>query len=257
MILPPSSVSNSNPYDDIEFVRKEECLGHTQKRLKSHLRKATSKGITSKKLGPTKTQRVGHLYALVIVQNRGKTPVEMVRSDGLLDHLTEKHEGGPFSTESWCYIRKNQAQIADDEQTVPVPLRESYLNRAEFERINDVFKKFASLAMCATLTLGKTQNANESLHSVLWHNAPKPNRVRQKSLQAAACLAIAALNDGSLTLGSVLAERHPLCPQRRLQMIRTTNVLNAGNTISQKDVKGRMTTGCAANSVTSGIKSSA
>ena len=27
-------LSESNPYDSLEFVRKEECLGHTQKRLK-------------------------------------------------------------------------------------------------------------------------------------------------------------------------------------------------------------------------------
>ena len=131
-----------------------------------------------------KAKRVGHLYALVIVQNSGKTPAEIQHAlYVLLEHLFEEHNGCPFSTESWCYIRKNQAQIAADEETVPVVPRESYLNPAEFQRVSDVFKKFASLVMCATLTLGKTQNANESLNSVLWHNAPKTKRVGQKSLR--------------------------------------------------------------------------
>ena len=144
---------------------------------------------------------------LVIVQNRGKTPAEIQHAlYVLLDHLIEQHDRCPFSTESWCYIRKNQAQIAADEETVPVVLREPYLNPSEFQRVNDVFNKFASLAMCGILTLVKTQNANESLHSVLWHKAPKTKRVGQKSLQATASLAVASFNDGSMIFASVLAD---------------------------------------------------
>ena len=117
-------LSDSNPYDSLEVVSKEECLGHTQKRLKSHLRKASSNVITSNQIAPTKTERVGHLYALVIVQNRGKTPTEIQHAlYVLLDHLIEKHDGCPYSTESWCYLRNNQAQIAEDEDTVPVILQ--------------------------------------------------------------------------------------------------------------------------------------
>ena len=31
-------LSESNPYDSLELVRKEECLGHMQKRLKGQLK---------------------------------------------------------------------------------------------------------------------------------------------------------------------------------------------------------------------------
>ena len=54
------------------------------------------------------------------------------------------------------------------------------------------------------MTLGKTQNANETLHSILWHNAPKIKRVGQKSLQASASLAVTTFNEGSLSLACVL-----------------------------------------------------
>ena len=63
--------------------------------------------------------------------------------------------------------------MAEDDGVTPVVLREPYLTPAELHRARDVFEKFASIDMCASLTLGITQNANESPHSVLWHNAPK------------------------------------------------------------------------------------
>ena len=57
---------------------------------------------------------------------------------------------------------------------LPTPiLRHPYLASDEMTRLKDVFQKFASIDMCSELTLGMTQNSNESLHSVLWHNAPK------------------------------------------------------------------------------------
>ena len=73
-------------------------------------------------------------------------------------------------------------------------------------RLKDVFQKFASNDMCSALTLGMTQNSNESLHSVLWHNAPKGKRVGQKSLQISAALAVCTFNEGSMILAAVLAD---------------------------------------------------
>ena len=104
----------------------------------------------------------------------------------LLDHLVEKHESCPFSKSSWCYFQKTLALSVEDSSITPPKLRLSYLNGDELSRLQDVFLKFASLDMCSALTLGLTQNANESLHSVLWHNAPKGKRVGQYSLQASA-----------------------------------------------------------------------
>ena len=66
----------SDPYNSVELVRKEECIGHAQKRLKNHLKK-DSTVLTSKPIKITKVERIGNLYARIIVQNRGKTPVEI------------------------------------------------------------------------------------------------------------------------------------------------------------------------------------
>ena len=201
-------LEDSNPYDGREIVRKEECLGHTQKRLKKHIKKPSTKALTSKPIKTaTKVERIGHLYALVIVQNRGRAPGENQSAlYTLVDHLEEKHNNCPFSTNSWCYYQKKLALIAED-ASIPTPiLRHPYLASDEMTRLKDVFQKFASIDMCSALTLGMTQTSNESLHSVLWHNAPKGKRVGQKSLQISAALAVCTFNEGSMILAAVLAD---------------------------------------------------
>ena len=64
------NVVKSDPYNGLASVRKEEFLGHVQKRMKKRLRKRT-KDI--KGLPESKPDRISHLYALVIFQHRGDT----------------------------------------------------------------------------------------------------------------------------------------------------------------------------------------
>ena len=52
----------------------------------------------------------------------------------------------------------------------------------------------------------KTQNANESLHSVVWHNSPKGKYIGQKSLDCSTALALTIFNEDSLSLAAVLKE---------------------------------------------------
>ena len=121
-------LSESNPYDSLEFVRNEEFLGHTQKRLKGHLKKASTKQLTSKPIGPTKLERISHLYGLVIFQNRGKSPEEIQKALYVLaDHLVERHDNCPHKVDSWCYIWKNIAEMENDDTISPVNLRVPYL----------------------------------------------------------------------------------------------------------------------------------
>ena len=201
-------LEDSDPCDGRELVRKEECLGHTQKRLKKRIKKPSTKAFTPKPIKTaTKVEKIGHLYALVIVENRGRAPGEIQSAlYTLVDHLEEKHSNCPFSTNSWCYFQKKLALIAED-ASIPTPiLRHPYLASDEMTRLKDVFQKFASIDMCSALALGMTQNSNESLHLVLWHNAPKGKRVGQKSLQTSAALAVCTFNEGSMILAAVLAD---------------------------------------------------
>ena len=193
----------SNPYDGQESVRKEECLGHVQKRLKKHLKK---KSNTFSKLSPTKVERVGQLFALVVVQNRGKSPTEIQSSLwNLLEHLVENHSHCPFANDSWCYYQKRLAEQAEDPSLSLPPFRQPYLSPSEYGRAKEVFETFASLSMCGALTMGKTQNANESWHSIIWHNSPKTKYVGQKSIDISTSIAVTTFNDGDIALAAVLS----------------------------------------------------
>ena len=193
---------NSNPYQGIETVRKEECLGHVQKRLKKHLKK---KSNVFCKLSAGKIERVGQLYALVVTQNRGNSPNEIQSAlCNLLEHLIENHGNCPYSTGSWCYHQKARAGHNDDPTISIPPLRQPYLTDGEYGRAKEVFASFASLSMCEALTMGQTQNANESLHSKIWHNSPKAKYVGQKSIEASTSLAVSTFNDGEMAIASVL-----------------------------------------------------
>ena len=161
----------SDPYEGIVPIRKKECTGHVQKRLKKRLMKK-GKGFTS--LSQGKAERIAHLYALVIVQNRGKSASEI--HDGLqvlMAHTKEEDHRCPPGETSWCYYQKRLAKYDIDAGAAPPTTREPYLTPGEYARAVDVFTVFGSLSFCSTITMGKTQNANESLHNMLWHNSPK------------------------------------------------------------------------------------
>ena len=98
------------------------------------------------------------------------------------------------------------AQCEIEGGLTPPTTRQPYLSPAEFARAVEVFKVFGSLSFCSTITLGKTQNSNESLHNMLWHNSPKSKHVGQKSVLASTALAVLSFNDGSLSYSRVMEE---------------------------------------------------
>ena len=134
-------------------------------------------------------------------QNRGKSPSVIQKA---LWNLLKKKENCPFSTQSWCYFEKVLAQNAENTTLIIPPLLKPYLNHSEYVRAQEVFDSFASLNMCGALTMGQTQNANESLHSIILHNSPKNKHVGQKSIKASTALTVCNFNDGELTLASML-----------------------------------------------------
>ena len=197
---------------------KKNALGIHINASKKQLKKAATKALTSKPVTSSKVERIGHLYGLVIVQNRGRTPLDIQQAlHTLQDHLIENHDACPFTTNSWCYFQKHSLALSTENISIAPPqLRQPYLNTDEVIRLRDVFKKFASIEMCSALTLGLTQNSNESLHSVLWHNAPKTKHVGQKYLQASASIAVCTFNEGSMMLGAILADLGVRCPRKTL-----------------------------------------
>ena len=63
-------VVKSNLYGSLEEVRKEECLGRSE----TAQEESCQKSKTSPAIPRSKVERIGQLYALVVVQNRGENP---------------------------------------------------------------------------------------------------------------------------------------------------------------------------------------
>ena len=194
----------SDPCNGQVPIRKEECIGHVQKRVKKHLMKKIS---SSTNLPQSKAVRIAHLYALVVVQHQGKSASDIHQGlQVLLSHTKEVHDDCPPGDSSWCYFQKRITQYEIEGGLTPPTTRQTYLSPAEFARTVEVFKVFGSLSFCSTITLGKTQNSNESLHNMLWHNSPKSKHVGQKSLVASTALGELSFNDGSLSYSRVMEE---------------------------------------------------
>ena len=101
----------------------------------------------------SKVERIGHLYALVIVQNRGKTPVDIERALYTLQNdLVEMHDTCRYSINSRCYFKKALTLSAQNTSITPPIARQPYLNPDELARLQDVFQNFASHEMCSALT---------------------------------------------------------------------------------------------------------
>ena len=145
----------SDPYSGVVPIRKEECIGHVRKRLKNRL----VKKIGSSQSLSNQNGRIVHLYALVVVQQRGKSAAEIQDAlQVLLSHTKEKQDHCPPGDSSRCYFQKQMAHYIIDGGPTPPSSREPYLTPAEFARAVEVFKVFGSLSFCSTITLGKTQN---------------------------------------------------------------------------------------------------
>ena len=198
------NLTKSDPYNGEVVVRKEECLGHAQKRLKKHLLKSSP---LCKGLPNGKAKWIDHLYALAVVQNRGKEAAAIRDAlNILLEHTREEHDNCPAGESSWCYYQKQVAICLKDNSSPAPHTRSPYLTVNEYKRAREVFDLFASLEFCGSITLGKTQNSNESLHSMIWHHSPKAKRVGQKSLIASTAMAVLSFNDGSLAYATLLKE---------------------------------------------------
>ena len=140
----------------------------------------------------------------------------------LLTHTKEINDRCPPGDRSWCYFQKRLAKFDTDGGAAPPTTREPYLTPAEYSR---------ALSFCNTITMGKTQNSNESLHNMLWHNSPKSKHVGQKSLSASTALAVLSFNDGSMAYSKVMHELGLIPSHHTLQFFsrrdRTRNLMRS------------------------------
>ncbi|GFS17635.1 hypothetical protein ElyMa_006826200 [Elysia marginata] len=137
---------------------------------------------------------------------RSGSTVEEMKSAGMatFKHCTSTdeephHDQCPQCIDSWCFY---QRALAWDDDTPPSHMEKisCYLIKDVAKYVRDVDDRLSDEELLSRCLEGKTQNANESLHSMLWNRCPKHifvNRIRNR-LETALALGVAEFNQGSV-----------------------------------------------------------
>lgn len=200
-------LTSVKPYGELE-IEKVECLNHVAKRLGTGLRKIvaenTGKGdpLGGKKHGSLKAITIDKLtgyYRNAIQNNLGDTTKMNDAIFATLKHCNSndnkpQHEKCPQGEDSWCFfnraIAKNEIPKSHDKM-LKTPLRDKVV-----EKILPLYKRLSSDKLLQRCVTGKTQNANEALHGVIWSKCPKTKFSSRKRLEIGVSEAICQYNTG-------------------------------------------------------------
>ena len=199
---------DEKPYGgDIE-IKKEECINHIGKRLGTALRNVVSewrsRGITLGGRGhgmlkATTITKLQRYYQKAVLNNKGsleamKTSIYATLRHSISTDKKPQHQNCPPGPESWCFYQRASSQGKQ-----PGPHRDNVgtpLNEAILAKVLPVYQRLASDAMLERCLMCLTQNANESLHSVIWRYCPKDSFGSKRKVELAVHQAISKFNVG-------------------------------------------------------------
>ncbi|KAK4290786.1 hypothetical protein Pmani_036345 [Petrolisthes manimaculis] len=192
------AVQQLNPYD--VPVRKEECVNHVSKRLGTRLRKLKKEMMTTittktgKEMrrsllsGPSQLtentiNKMTSYFGKAVRGEKDKpyTSTEDMRKSILASYHhavstddRPQHNYCPPGINSWCFFRRGEAdktKFCRKHSTKP-----GYFSKIPSEHRGAILKVYTDLTneeLLKRCMKGRTQNANESLHSKLWMKVAK------------------------------------------------------------------------------------
>ena len=202
-----SKLQNERPYGDV-LVKKEECVNHVSKRMGTALRNLITdnkkRGVTlgGRGEGQLKNQTVKNLQKYYAKAIRSSQTVETMSNAvwASLFHCTSTdedphHARCPQGTASWCFYQRASARgeppMAHKGNTnTPV-------NRKVAQQLLTVYKRLSDPELLRRCLRRRTQNANESLHGVIWSRCPKHTFASRDKVEVATLLSVGEFNMGS------------------------------------------------------------
>uniref|UniRef100_A0A1E1XP14 Putative kolobok-8 hm n=1 Tax=Amblyomma sculptum TaxID=1581419 RepID=A0A1E1XP14_AMBSC len=183
-------------------LTKEDCVNHVQKRMGTALRSLVNKAKKGEALGgkggltQDVIKRLTSYYGLAL---RSSTNVEEMQRAVMatLHHISSTdaephHDLCPPGARSWCRHRAAEAEGK------PQPPHKYNLPSTVVEALLPVYQRLSDPQLLARCSGNKTQNAAESLHSVIWTLISKQQHASLFSVEAAVHEAVARYNAGSL-----------------------------------------------------------
>ncbi|KAH9377387.1 hypothetical protein HPB48_008605 [Haemaphysalis longicornis] len=116
------------------------------------------------------------------------------------------HSLCPPGPDSWC--RQNAAKAKRE----PAPKHEYNLPPHKFKALLPVYERLLDEKLLQHCLQGKTQNSNESLHSIIWALAPKKKHASLFTVQAAVAKAVLKFNTGNKRASAAILKEVDLNP---------------------------------------------
>ena len=220
-----SLLQQEMPYgpDPDHQVKKMVCVGHVRKRMGTALRnlkvqyqgQKLSDGKTIGGVGRLTDSRINSLqnYGDAICRNKGDLAamVKAVQASLLHSNSTDdnpRHHLCPEGEKSWCKWQVAKALNKEYHHKDPIP-------EAIVQLLKPIYARLGSRLLLEKCVPGYTQNANESLHSLVWKFCPKVQFLSKDAVETAYALVVCCFNDGAISLASVSRrlglETTPLC----------------------------------------------
>ena len=205
-------------YGERYHIRKEECIGHIQKRMGTALRHLTKdmrgkkmsdgKGVGGKgRLTQVKINQIQRYYGMAIRQSVGDVNKMHNAIWAIFHHtilpdpqisLENQHKFCPKSESTWCKFwadRLTKKTSYNEKQRLPLVF--SKAPKPIFERLS----RDQLLERCQ---LGLTQNANESFNSTVCMRCPKEIFCGKRRITLAVSEAICVFNSGAGSKASMM-----------------------------------------------------
>lgn len=238
-------ITSMKVYGDEVVVEKQECVNHVAKRIGTGLRnllkscsakKITLGGKADGSLKGTTIAKLTKYYRNAIVSNLEDTDKMRVAIFSTLDHCRSTddnplHGNCPSGSDSWCFYQRdlsNKVTPRKHSDCIKTPL-----NKTVYEYMLPLYKRLSTEQLLKRCALGLTQNANESLHGLIWSKCPKVNFTAKRRVDAAVGEGICVYNEGYMITMSSLLQKARISPGRNtihfaekkdLQRLRLRNV---------------------------------
>ena len=243
------AICEENIYGVDKQVVKEECINHISKRMGTALRKlvetcrAQGKSISGRgQLTKEKIMKIQNYYGRAVKDNADNVELMKKRIFAILFHMSStndspKHIHCPPGTKSWCFWQRAKAAGKDpgdhkDHETLPVEVGKALV---------PIFRRLSDDGLLKSCSRAKTQNANESLHNLIWRYCPKGTYVGRKTLETAVALAVCQFTRGA-TYRSLLCSILGICenaPQKTFSYKKNLKRLKYAEKAASKGQKAR------------------
>ena len=195
-------------------VRKEECIGHIQKRMGNALRTlirdmkgqkmSDSKSIGGKgRLTKERIDSFQRFYGNAIRGNIGNIGAMQDAIWAIFHHsvvpprvtsLDMQHKYCPTGVDSWCAYNSGKATY-DESKRLPT---------AFYDLLLPIFRRLSSSELLSKCQMGLTQNANESINHLIWDRCPKTSFCSKVRIEAAVSEAVCCFNTGAASKAMLL-----------------------------------------------------